>query len=64
MFLSTLFLSNMNHMFLEKQLVAEMKMKVSCQIAGGVGNGLQCKIADERKFKRDKRGRRKKERKV
>ncbi len=41
MFLSTLFLFEMNRRFLEKQLEAEVKMKVSCQIAGGVGNTMQ-----------------------
>lgn len=58
MFLSTLFIFKMNRRFLEKQLEAEVKMKGSCQIAGGMGNTMQnCwqeKVKKRQKEKRDR----------
>jgi len=41
MLLSTLCTSKMNHRFLENQLVAEVGIKVSFQMVGGVGNAMQ-----------------------
>lgn len=60
MFLSTLFLFKMNRRSLEKQLLAEVKMKVSCQIAGGVGNTMQ-NCQQEKVKKRQKKNKRERE---